>query len=149
MTTRLLDDMTAETETGHPGLNSWMDMMMMMIIITITVPLNTLAPKWLLPGLNFIPWTTDPHTTLVKKNSEPLLYEPFDTSVALTNPTHLLCSSCHVRNRLFHSLKTHTPYKQYSPVTQLVALTVLKYILMGPTGDTCRSHHVKMIGTDR
>jgi hypothetical protein len=25
---RLLDDMTAETETGHPGLNSWMDMMM-------------------------------------------------------------------------------------------------------------------------
>jgi len=28
---RLLDDMTAETETGHPGLNSWMDMMMMML----------------------------------------------------------------------------------------------------------------------
>jgi hypothetical protein len=25
---RLLDDVTAETETGHPGLNSWMDMMM-------------------------------------------------------------------------------------------------------------------------
>jgi hypothetical protein len=27
---RLLDDMTAENETGHPGLNSWWNMMMMM-----------------------------------------------------------------------------------------------------------------------
>jgi hypothetical protein len=26
---RLLDDMTAETETGHLGLNSWLNMMMM------------------------------------------------------------------------------------------------------------------------
>jgi hypothetical protein len=30
---RLLDDMTAETETGHPGLNSWWNMMLMMIIV--------------------------------------------------------------------------------------------------------------------
>jgi hypothetical protein len=28
---RLLDDMTAETETGHPGLNSWWNMMMKML----------------------------------------------------------------------------------------------------------------------
>jgi hypothetical protein len=27
--------MTAETETGHPGLNSWMDMMMMMNFIIL------------------------------------------------------------------------------------------------------------------
>jgi hypothetical protein len=26
---RLLDDMIADTETGHPGLNSWWNMMMM------------------------------------------------------------------------------------------------------------------------
>jgi hypothetical protein len=29
---RLLDDMTADTETGHRGLNSWWNMMMMMMI---------------------------------------------------------------------------------------------------------------------
>jgi hypothetical protein len=29
---RLLDDMTAETETGHPGLNSWWDIMMMSFV---------------------------------------------------------------------------------------------------------------------
>jgi hypothetical protein len=28
---RLLDDMTAETETGRPGLNSWWNMMMMIL----------------------------------------------------------------------------------------------------------------------
>jgi hypothetical protein len=28
---RLLDDITAETETGHPGLNSWWNMIMMMM----------------------------------------------------------------------------------------------------------------------
>jgi hypothetical protein len=29
---RLLDDMTAETETGHPGLDSLWNMMMMMTL---------------------------------------------------------------------------------------------------------------------
>jgi hypothetical protein len=35
---RLLDDMTAETETGLPGLNSWLNMMMMMMIFLIYAP---------------------------------------------------------------------------------------------------------------
>jgi hypothetical protein len=33
---RLLDGMTAETETGHPGLNSWWNMMMMKLAIIVT-----------------------------------------------------------------------------------------------------------------
>jgi hypothetical protein len=32
---RLLDDVNAETETGHPGLNSLWNMMMMMMIIIV------------------------------------------------------------------------------------------------------------------
>jgi hypothetical protein len=34
---RLLDDMTAETETGHPGLNSWWNIMMMMITMMMII----------------------------------------------------------------------------------------------------------------
>jgi hypothetical protein len=30
---RLLDNMTAETKTGHHGLNSWWNMMMMMMMV--------------------------------------------------------------------------------------------------------------------
>jgi hypothetical protein len=37
---RLLDDMTAETETGHPGLNSLSNMMMMMMMMTIQAVLK-------------------------------------------------------------------------------------------------------------
>jgi hypothetical protein len=32
---RLLDDMTADTETGHPGLNSWWNMMMIFFVCSL------------------------------------------------------------------------------------------------------------------
>jgi hypothetical protein len=38
---RLLDDMTAETETGHPGLDSWCYMMMMGLLATFSSTLHS------------------------------------------------------------------------------------------------------------
>jgi hypothetical protein len=40
---RLLDDTIAETETGHPGLNSWWNMMVMM---KINITINDLERIW-------------------------------------------------------------------------------------------------------
>jgi hypothetical protein len=89
---------------------------------------NMLAPRWFLPGVNFIPWPS-PYTGLKKKKK----------SCNCMNRVTLGGSSYRswgVRNTLFHSMKTEPPYKWYSLVLWHTGVSHgTEIYLMRPNGD--------------